>query len=92
MRLLPDLSVVLHGAWREEDGSLGEKDRGLAISSVLAQLPAHVGTEGEGCRVTLLGLLFRAAVEQEGFPWLYIFVWFNYRLPLVLTCLGSEVT
>ena len=45
-----------------------------------------------GRGAALLGLLFREAVEQEGFLWLYIFFWFKYLLPLVLTCLGLEVT
>lgn len=45
-----------------------------------------------GCGAALLELLVREAVQQEGFLWLYIFFQFNCCLPLVLTCLGSEIT
>lgn len=77
----------------------GKRGFGLAFSSVFVQLIAHASTIAAGQehqqaveQEALLGWLFREAVEQEGFIWFNTFLWFNYCLPLVLTCLGSEIT
>lgn len=78
---------------------LGKRGCGLAFSSVFVQLIAHASTTAAGQehqqaveQEALLGLVFREDVEQEGFVWFNTFFWFNYCLPLLLTCLGSEMT